>query len=144
MDEALSTPVASAEWVELQGPDRAAATAVEELMLCGNVLGEDGRYDGFTFIIATPKDLDRLKTAIVLREMAKVNDFGELLQLRNFRTGRRIVIPELDDAHDRIFLIDHVVAELFYKSDYYYSALQARLESAHQMLEAAMKSEGYR
>jgi len=75
-------------------------------------------------LIADQKDLDRLQAAVAMREVIEVNDLAAILSLKNFQVGRRIVVPEIDPTGQRVFLIDHTVADLFFQSDYYYAAFQ--------------------
>jgi hypothetical protein len=137
LQDALETPVADLEWVTVTDRDE-----VEQRLLELNRLGSDYRYHQFALAIDTVRDLDRLKTAIVAREVAKVNDFEGLLSLRRFRVGRRFVIPELDRARDRIYLIDPTVTEFFYKSDFYYSVLKEQLELGYELLQGELAKEG--
>ena len=90
--------------------------------------------------LRTSDDLTRLTRAIAVREVAQVNDFGGVLSLRNFTVGRRIVVPEMRPG--RIYLVDHQVAEIFYKSDYYYAALEDKLEMGYALLQKALRQEG--
>ena len=94
-------------------------------------------------VLDTDSDLTRLKAALALREVAKVNNFEDLLLLGNFRVGRWIVIPQLGEAAERTFLIDQSVAEFFFKSDYYNEALAAKLEQAFRIVEQTLAMEGY-
>jgi Flp pilus assembly secretin CpaC len=137
LQAALSSPVARVERREAAGRDE-----VEDILLGINRLGEDYRYHEFAFVVDTAKDLVRLKTAVSVRETADVNNFEELLTLRNFRVGRRFVIPEFDRSLERMFLVDQTVAEVFFKSDYYYPALKARLEGGYKVLDEALRKEG--
>jgi hypothetical protein len=137
LEGALETPVADLEWVTVADRDE-----VEQRMLELNRLGDDYRYHQFAMVIDTVRDLDRLKTAIVAREVAKVNDFEGILSLKRFRVGRRFVLPELERERDRIYLIDPLVTEFFYKSDFYYSVLKEQLEVAYEMLLIELEKEG--
>jgi len=110
-------------------------------VLARNKLGDNLRYDRFALVINTEGDLVRLKSSIALREIAKVNNFERLLRLSNFRVGRKLVIPELGGQDERMFLVDHAVAEFFYKSDYYYHALKEKLEQSYIVVEQAMAQE---
>ncbi|MCD6415646.1 MAG: type II and III secretion system protein [Planctomycetes bacterium] len=132
---ALQTPVAEMEWVTLQNKDD---RAVQERLLEINRFHDDYSYHQFGLAIQDEADLVRLKSAVILREIAKVNDFETQMTLSNFRVGRRIIIPELGAASDRMFLVDHSVAELFYKSDYYYPALEQKLDAASRIVEGAL------
>jgi len=137
VEEALNAPVAAVEWQRVR-----SRAEVEELLLSANRLWEDYRYHEFAFVIDTEKDLARLRAAIVLREVANVNNFEELLVLKDFRVGRRIALPELEGTGGRKFLIDPQVAEFFFKSDYYYPALKAKLERGYGILEQVLAREG--
>ena len=137
LSKALETPVAEAEWVTVASRDE-----VEQHMLEMNHLAEDYRYHHVALVIDTERDLERLKVAIAAREVAKVNDFEEILSLQRFRVGRRFVLPELEREQDRIYLIDPRVTEFFYKSDFYYSVLKEQLELAYDMLMKEVQKEG--
>jgi hypothetical protein len=129
--------VADVEWTEVAGRED-----VDRLMVSGNRLQADYRYDEATFTIDTDKDLARLQVAIVLREVVNVNNAEEVLALRDFQVGRRIALPEIDNTGHRKFLVDHQVAEYFFKSDYYYAALKEKLEAGYTILDEALRREG--
>jgi Flp pilus assembly secretin CpaC len=137
LDAALLSRAADLEWHTVQDRDE-----VERLLLDCAHLGVDHRFDEFAVALDTPKDLVRLRTAVALREVAKVNNFEDLMALRDFHVGRKFVIPELGSQRERMFLIDHAVAGFFFKSDYYYEALKDRLESSYRVLEEALAREG--
>jgi Flp pilus assembly secretin CpaC len=137
LDAALRAPACTLEWVEAEDEEE-----LEQHLLEINQLDEDYRYHEFACVLNEQGDMERLKTAVVLREIAKVNDFSELLRLSNFRVGRRLIIPEFDGPTERVLLIDHNVAEFFYKTDYYYHALRDRLEHGYEVIEEAITGEG--
>lgn len=137
LQEALLSPVANVEPREVQDRDE-----VEAALLEMNRLHEDYTYHEFAFVLDNEKDLVRLKAALALREVANVNNFEDLLLLRRFRVGRRIAVPQFEEADERTFLIDQDVAEFFFKSDYYYYALMAKLEQGYRMIQEAMAEEG--
>lgn len=116
---------------------------VENALLDINRLHDDYAYHEFAFVLDTDKDLTRLKAALVLHEIAQVNNFEDLLLLRNFRVGRRIVIPQFKERGGRKYLMGQNVAEFFFKSDYYYEALAARLEQAYRIVEETLAMEGF-
>jgi Flp pilus assembly secretin CpaC len=130
-------PVADMKWVS-----PGEGQTVERHMLDVHRTGDDGLYHEFTLAIDSAKDLERLQVALALREVAKVNDFEDLFTLRNFRVGRKIAIPELGDLDTRVFLLDQDTAQYFFKSDYYYSALQTKLGHAYDALAKALETEG--
>jgi len=142
---AMQHPVADLEWLPVQTSDPSEAEAmIERRLLELNGITDDYGPAGYALVLNTPRDLIRLKTAIAVREASEVNNFEDLLVLRNFRVGRRFGLPEFDVAHSRVFLIDPPVADYFFKSDYYYSALQTRLELACRLLGEALEREGLR
>jgi len=137
LDAALRAPACTLEWLEVEDED-----ALERHLLEINQLQHDCRYHEFACVLNEQSDMVRLKTAVVLREIAKVNDFAELLRLSNFRVGRRLIVPEFEGPDERVLLVDHNVAEFFYKSDHYYYALKQRLERGYEVLEEALSGEG--
>ena len=138
LEEVLASPVAEVEVRKVQDRDE-----VEDALLDINRLHDDYAYHEFAFVLDTDKDLTRLRRALVMHEVAKVNNFEDMLLLRNFRVGRRIVIPQLGEARDRTFLVDQDVAEFFFKSDYYYEALAAKLKQAYRIIEETLAMEGF-
>jgi len=139
LGQALQDPVATVEWKEVRDKDE-----IEDHLFAMNSVGKDARFEEYALVINTRKDLDRLKAAIALREVTRVNNFEDVLHLRNFQVGRKIVMPELTGKDERMFLIDEQAAEFFFKSDYYYDALKARMERSYQILDEALASEGER
>ncbi len=137
LESAVKGPVARVEWREVDNEDE-----VQQHLLEINSLSEDYEYDEFALPINEESDFVRLKSCIALREIATVNNFGDLLRLENFRVGRKFVIPEFGQLEERMYLVDQTVAEFFYKSDYYYHALKQRLEEGYRIIEEAMAAEG--
>ncbi len=96
-------------------------------------LYELGRIDGMTrpkiaFMVSSERELERLQTSVVIREILDVNDPTVIQRLQNFQVGRRIAIPEVDPAHERTFLIDRSVAIPFYHSHFYYAEFEETLD----------------
>ena len=146
LDEALEAPVAEVEWFHVDADDNAEAEAIIEqhLLELNRLDPADLSQPECALVLDTADDLVRLKTAIAIREVAQVNNFEELMALRNFRVGRRFVLPEFDPEGVRSYLIDRQVAEYFYKSDYYYHALKEKLEQGYTLLQEALAREGMR
>jgi general secretion pathway protein D len=144
LNEALEAPVATVEWLDVETADPAEAqkTIEEHLLELNTIDPSDLSQPECALVLDTADDLVRLKTAIAIREVAQVNNFEELMTLRNFRVGRRFVLPEFDPASVRSYLIDRSVAEYFYKSDYYYHALKERLARGYTLLQEALAKEG--
>lgn len=94
-------------------------------------LHELGRLDGLTrpqiaFMVSDARELERLKTSIVVRSILEVNDPDVIQRLANFDVGRRIAIPEIDPAQQRSFLLDRGVAVPFYMSHFYYAEFEEK------------------
>ncbi len=143
LEAALQTPVTEVEWIPATAPEEPGGTPpeVRQKLLEINRLNDDYLRQEVALALAQPGDLVRLKDALVIREIEKVNDFGELVRLSNFRVGRRIIIPEFEGPHERILLVDRAVAEYFFKSDYYYHALKQRLEMGYRIIEETLAEE---
>lgn len=80
-------------------------------------------------------DLDRLKAALIIKDLIKINSPQEALSLRNFRVGRQVLFPSFPHAEEgvdsrKFYLVDHTVAETFYQTEFYYSAFQAEFDKA--------------
>lgn len=121
LNGALSSPVATAET-----PMVASREEAKELWYNLNKL-DDYHPHQAAILIDTEKDLKRLRLAVVLREIAKVNNIENLLCLKDFQVGRRIVIPTIEENQKRVFLIDHTVARYMYQSDFYYADFKEKL-----------------
>jgi hypothetical protein len=131
LSQALDAPVANVEWYLADSRDD-----VEQRLLELNELGPNGTYREYALVVDEPDDLERLKAAVALRETVKVNGSRRVLRLENFRVGRKLVVPQMQSARGkRMFLADRDVAEYFYKSDFYYSALQRTLEQGYNRLQ---------
>lgn len=136
LEAALDAPVCRIEWIEAH-----SRTDVEERLLEINHLRDDYRYEEFAFALDSASDMRRMKIALAVREMILINDWADMLRLRDFRVGRRLMVPEFDGPHERVMLVDHDVAEIFYKSNWYYHALRKRLELGHRLLDEALDGE---
>ncbi len=137
MEAALQSPAATLEWLTVKNDDE-----VQQHLQDIDVLDpKDHQYHEFAIALASPSDLVRLKSCIAEREMTSVNNVQDLLTLRNFRIGRKIVVPELGGEADRMYLVDRTAAEYFFKSDYYYYALRQKLEQAYRTVQEAVAKE---
>ncbi len=136
MEAALQSPAATLEWLTVNSNDE-----VQQHLQDIDQLSPDHKYHEFAIALDSPSDLVRLKSCIAERELTSVNNVQDLLTLRNFRIGRKIVVPELSGEADRMFLVDRTSAEYFFKSDYYYYALRQQLEQAYKTVNDAV-SEG--
>ena len=138
LSQITETPVAEVEVREVQSRDE-----VEELWAEENRIPEGNyRPQQAVLVLDNQDDLVRLKTAIVVRELISVNE--SRLTMRNFRVGRRIVIPEIKERNDRIFLINHNVARYHYMTEYYYAAFRNKLMRYYEGIKTKLEEYGLR
>jgi len=102
---------------------------------------EENRLQGYerrrtAIFLDSPKDLERLKSAVMVREIVSTNE--AILNLDNFRVGRRIAIPAIREKNERIFLIDHTVSEYHYLSEFYYAAFQNKLRTYYEGIQRVL------
>jgi len=142
LESALSTPVATVEEVLIRNEDEEKALEVAALEV--NRLDGPREYKEMMVPLIGPSDLERLRAAVALRELVKVNESRDLMRLSNLQRGRQIAIPELNGPRGRTYLVDHEVAGIFFKSDHYYVDLADNLHAAYEILDEAMAREGYR
>lgn len=124
----VSAPLARAEVLRVGSREEAEQMVHEYSRL------EDFHRTHAAILIAEQDDLERLRAAVALREMLKVNNLERLLNLRNFQVGRRIVVPQIDPAGDRVMLMDYTVADLFYQSDFYYEIFQGKFRTYYEAI----------
>ena len=79
----------------------------------------------WTIIINSPKDMERLKTALILKRTVDLNKTDEGFQLKHFQVGRQLTFPVVDPQ--RTYLINWEVAKYFYHTEHYYAAFQKEL-----------------
>ena len=136
LTQITETPVAEMEVKTVQNRDE-----VEELWQQENRIPEDNYHaDQAVLVLDSRDDIVRLKTAILVREIINVND--AILSVKNFRVGRKIVIPQLQKANERIFLIDHNVARYHYMTEFYYSAFRNKLKRYYDGLREIFRAHG--
>ncbi len=134
IEKITKTPAAEVEIREVKSPEEAEQLWQKENRMKGY------RRPRTTLVIDDRDDLVRLKTAIIIREIISVND--ALLQLDQFRVGRKIVIPQLEEDSDRIFLIDQNVSEYSYQSEFYYAVLKNMLRRYHEGIQEILEQHG--
>jgi len=133
--EALA-PVVSAEVVRMES-EEAAEQALREY----GRIAEGYHRRKAAVLVASAKDLARLKAALAIREVVKVNGVEALLNLEHFRVGRRIIMPDMDPTGDRFFLIDGPTAEYFFLSDFYYDAFQDEFRRYYEGIRDVLANE---
>ena len=107
---------------------------------------EDGsfEFESVAIIIQNPKDLQRLKTCLILKKLLEINNFPEALHVKDFPVGKQILYPNLGDDTgygERIHVVDAKVAELYYISDFYYQAFQQVYHAELDKIDKILKEE---
>ncbi|HCY58417.1 MAG TPA: hypothetical protein DHU78_06160 [Opitutae bacterium] len=87
------------------------------------------------------KDLERLKTAILMKKIISLNASDYILKLKNFTRGRLLRMPSIRE--EDVELIDADVATCFYHSELYYSALRESLRKDFVAFRQALSGTDY-
>ncbi|MBS3764488.1 MAG: type II and III secretion system protein, partial [Planctomycetes bacterium] len=94
-------------------------------------------------VLDSMEDVERLRAAIVVREMISVNKMQSLLSVNNFKVGRKIQLPQINPDGDRIFLVDHNVSRYHYYTDFYYAAFQNKLRNYYERMREIFKEKDF-
>lgn len=89
-----------------------------------------------TIILKDYRDFLRLRRAIALKHMVRLNSSQATPNLNNFSIGRLLLMPHLQV--DKVHLIDGEVAAYFFYTEHYYPALEKRLEHDIAVLRKAL------
>lgn len=127
----LTQPVPDVRLVDC--PDR---TRWSSLLWELNQPGEDGR-PRFSILIHQPRDLERLRTAVILKRTVEINATRGALTLENFSIGRQLLIPAVEPG--KVYLVDEEAAKYFFFTELYYPALRQELARDSEALRAALK-----
>jgi len=84
-------------------------------------------------VIHNAKDLLRLRRAVAIKDVVKLNNGSESLSLDNFKVGQYVLIP--DNDVNQVHIIDAEVAEYFYHTEHYYAATLQAIQQAIEALE---------
>ena len=87
------------------------------------------------------RDLERLKTAILMKKIISLNASDYILKLKNFTRGRLLRMPSIRE--EDVELIDADVATCFYHSELYYSALRESLQKDFVAFRKALSGTDY-
>ena len=115
----------------------------DEWMNLLNRRNEDGEFESAAIVIQTPRDLQRLKTCLILKKLLEINNLPKILHVADFPVGVQILYPNLENESgygDGRYVADSRTAELFYTSDFYYQAFQKTFHSMLDKLEQALKT----
>ena len=91
----------------------------------------------FTILIHGPKDVDRLKRAIVLKRAVRLNADRSALTLSNYSLGRLLFMPTIKP--EKVYVIDEQVAKLFFYSEQYYPVVRRMLTRDIEALRNLLK-----
>jgi hypothetical protein len=102
---------------------------------------KDGELEKQVIFLRHRKDLERLKTAILMKKIISLNAADYILKLKNFTRGRLLRMPTIRE--EDVELIDADVATCFYHSELYYSALRESLQKDFVAFRKALSGTGY-
>lgn len=134
-EELLREPVPEIKIVDC--PDE---NSWRKLLLESNA-EKDGELEKQVIFLRHRKDLERLKTAILMKKIISLNAADYILKLKNFTRGRLLRMPTIRE--DDVELIDADVATCFYHSELYYSALRESLQKDFLAFRKALSGTGY-
>jgi len=80
----------------------------------------------FSIILNSPKDIQRLCRALMLKEIVELNGGDESLSLSNFTTGKILLVPKM--GTDMVTVLDADVARYFFHTELYYAAIIKKIE----------------
>ncbi len=96
----------------------------------------DGRQR-FSIVLNSPKDIQRLCRALMLKEIVELNGGDESLSLSNFTTGKILLIPKM--GNDMVTVLDADVARYFFHTELYYAAIIKKIENILKQFDAELK-----
>ena len=102
---------------------------------------KNGETEKQVIFLRNQSDLERLKTAILMKKIISLNAADHILKLRNFTRGRLLRMPTIRE--EDVELIDADVATCFYHSELYYSALRESLQKDFIAFRKALSGSGY-
>ena len=106
------------------------------------LLSETSKHDSnpTRIFIDSEKDLKKIRKAIVVREIIKINK-SELAtgSLNSFHTGRKLVLPVIEKT--RHFLLDLDVARAYHHAKYYYPILEKSLHESFRSIEKVIEND---
>ena len=93
-----------------------------------------------SIFIASEKDLKKVRKAIVVREILKLNTSKHILgNLNQFNKGTKLVLPVINKT--RHFLLDFEVATVYHQIKYYYEILEQSLRQSLDSVEKEIQAE---
>ena len=134
-DELLMEPVPEIKIVDCSNEE-----TWRKLLLQSNAQ-KNGETQKQVIFLRHQKDLERLKTAILMKKIISLNASDYILKLKNFTRGRLLRMPSIRE--EDVELIDADVATCFYHSELYYSALRASLQKDFVAFRQALSGTDY-
>ena len=134
-EELLMEPVP-----ELKIVDCSDEETWRKLLLQSNAQ-KNGETQKQVIFLRHQKDLERLKTAILMKKIISLNASDYILKLKNFTRGRLLRMPSIRE--EDVELIDADVATCFYHSELYYSALRESLQKDFVAFRQALSGTDY-
>ena len=90
--------------------------------------------------ISSEKDLKKIRKAIVVREILKLNRTKQILgPLNEFRKGQKLILPVINE--ERYFLLDKEVATVYHQVKFYYEILEDSLRKSFDSVEKEIQME---
>ena len=90
--------------------------------------------------ISKEKDIKKIRMAIVVREILKLNRNKHIFgYLNEFGPGTKFILPVIKET--RHFLLDAEVATIFYQTKYYYQILEQSLRKSFFLIEEELQKE---
>ena len=134
-DELLMEPVPEIKIVDCSNEE-----TWRKLLLQSNAQ-KNGETQKQVIFLRHQKDLERLKTAILMKKIISLNASDYILKLKNFTRGRLLRMPSIRE--EDVELIDADVATCFYHSELYYSALRESLQKDFVAFRKALSGTDY-
>ena len=91
-------------------------------------------HDPSRIFIASEKDMKKIRKAIVVREILKLNRSKHILgPLNEFRKGTKLILPVINETS--YFLLDLDVATAYHQAKFYYEILEESLRKSFDSVE---------
>jgi len=109
-----------------------------EISLLTEVTKHD--HDPSRIFIASEKDMKKIRKAIVVREILKLNRSKQILgPLNEFSKGQKLILPVINK--ERYFLLDLEVATVYHHAKFYYEILEQSLRQSFDAVEKEIQKE---
>ena len=96
------------------------------------------KKDSGRIFIASEKDLKKIRRAIVVREILKLNRGKQTFGLNEFSNGTKLILPVIKKT--RYFLLDSDVATVYHQAKFYYQILEESLKESFLLVQNEIKT----